>query len=31
MSLVDEGPTLAGILGLDLGQVDGRTVNELIR
>ena len=31
MSLVDEGPTLAGILGLDLGQVDGRAVNELIR
>ena len=24
MSLVDEGPTLAEILGLDLGRVDGR-------
>ena len=31
MSLVDEGPTLAEILGLDLGRVDGRTMKELIR
>lgn len=30
MSLVDEGPTLAEILGLDLGRVDGRTMKELI-
>lgn len=31
MSLVDEGPTLARILGLDLGDVDGRVMEMLLR
>ncbi|GKV57944.1 alkaline phosphatase family protein [Sporosarcina sp. NCCP-2222] len=30
MSLVDEGPTFARLLGLDLGEVDGRVLNELL-
>ncbi|MBB4826263.1 putative AlkP superfamily pyrophosphatase or phosphodiesterase [Sporosarcina luteola] len=30
MSLVDEGPTFARLLGLDLGNVDGRVLTELL-
>lgn len=30
MSLVDEGPTMARILGLDLGDTDGHVVEELL-
>ncbi|QTD41919.1 ectonucleotide pyrophosphatase/phosphodiesterase [Sporosarcina sp. Te-1] len=30
MSLVDEGPTFARLLGLDLGDVDGRVLTELL-
>jgi hypothetical protein len=30
MHLVDEGPTFARLLGLDLGMTDGRVLHELI-
>ncbi|WP_066056422.1 alkaline phosphatase family protein [Robertmurraya korlensis] len=30
MHLIDEGPTLARLLGLDLGKVDGRVVEEIL-
>lgn len=30
MSLVDEGPTLAKVLGVDLGETDGHVVKELL-
>lgn len=30
MHLVDEGPTLARLLGLDLGKTDGRVIQELL-
>ena len=30
MHLVDEGPTLASLLGLDLGKTDGRVRAELL-
>ncbi|MCM3637502.1 ectonucleotide pyrophosphatase/phosphodiesterase [Sporosarcina luteola] len=30
MSLVDEGPTFARILGLDLGETDGRILHEIL-
>lgn len=31
MSLVDEGPTLARVLGVDLGDTDGRIMRELLK
>lgn len=31
MSLVDEGPTLAHVLGLNLGKIDGQTIKVLLR
>lgn len=30
MSLVDEGPTLARLVGVDLGTVDGHVINEIL-
>ena len=30
MNLVDEGPTFARLLGLDLGDTDGKVIEKLI-
>ena len=30
MSLIDEGPTLAKLLGVDLGEVDGHVIGQML-
>ena len=30
MGLIDEGPTFARLLGLDLGETDGKVIEEIL-